>query len=98
MKTLVGIQGQFQEYVTSVISQVSAFKGAHALFRFPWFSGKESTCQCRRHRRCGSTPGSGGTSGEGNGYPLQCSCLENPMNREAWRATVHGVSKEMDTT
>ena len=30
--------------------------------------------------------------GEGNGYPLQCSCLENPMNREAWWATVYGVS------
>ena len=33
MKTHVGIQGQFQKYVTSVIAQVSAFKGAHALFR-----------------------------------------------------------------
>ena len=30
---------------------------------------------------------------KGNGYPLQYSCLENPMNREAWRATVHGVVK-----
>ena len=31
--------------------------------------------------------------GEGNGNPLQCSCLENPMDRGAWRATVHGVTK-----
>ena len=31
--------------------------------------------------------------GEGNGSPLQCSCLENPMNRRAWWATVHGVAK-----
>ena len=31
--------------------------------------------------------------GEGNGNPLQCSCLENPMDREAWRAAVHGVVK-----
>ena len=31
--------------------------------------------------------------GEGNGNPLQNSCLENPMDREAWRATVHGVTK-----
>ena len=31
--------------------------------------------------------------GEGNGYPLQCSCLETPMDREAWRPTVHGVAK-----
>ena len=31
--------------------------------------------------------------GGGNGNPLQCSCLENPMDREAWQATVHGVTK-----
>ena len=40
-----------------------------------------------------SIPGSGRSSGEGNGYPLQYSCLENPMDRETWRATVHGVTK-----
>ena len=32
-------------------------------------------------------------AGEGNGYPLQCSCLENPMDRGAWQTTVHGVAK-----
>ena len=37
--------------------------------------------------------GLGWSPGEGNGYPLQCSCLENPMDREAWWATVHGVRK-----
>ena len=36
--------------------------------------------------------GSGRSPGEGNGNPLQYSCLENPMDREAWRATVHGVA------
>ena len=41
----------------------------------------------------GSIPGSGRSSGEGNGNPLQYSCLENPMDRGAWWATVHGVSK-----
>ena len=41
----------------------------------------------------GSIPGSGRSPGEGNGYPLQYSCLENPMDRGAWRATVHGVAK-----
>ena len=35
--------------------------------------------------------------GEGNGNPLQCSCLKNPTDRGAWRATVHEVAKESDT-
>ena len=41
----------------------------------------------------GSVPGSGRSPGEGNGNPLQYSCLENPMDRGAWQATVHGVTK-----
>ena len=41
----------------------------------------------------GSIPGSGRSAGEGNGNPLQYSCLENPMDRGAWWATVHGVAK-----
>ena len=41
----------------------------------------------------GSIPGSGRSPGEGNGYTLQYSCLENSMDRETWRATVCGVSK-----
>ena len=41
----------------------------------------------------GSIPGSGRFPGEGNGNPLQYSCLENPMDRGAWSATVHGVGK-----
>ena len=45
----------------------------------------------------GSIPGSGRSPGEGNGYPLQYSCLENPMDR-VWQATVHGVPKELDMT
>ena len=39
----------------------------------------------------GSISGSGRFPGEGNGYPLQCSCLENPMDSGAWRTTVCGV-------
>ena len=46
----------------------------------------------------GSIPGLGRTLGVGNGNPLQCSCLGNPMDTGAWRATVHGVSKESDMT
>ena len=46
----------------------------------------------------GFIPGLGRSPGEGNGKPLQYSCLENPMGRGAWQAAVHGVSKESDTT
>ena len=48
-------------------------------------------------RDLGSVPGSRRSPGEGNGNPLQYSCLENPMDRGAWRATVHGVA-ESDKT
>ena len=41
----------------------------------------------------GLIPGAGISPGEGNGNPLQCSCLENSMDRRAWRVTVHGVAK-----
>ena len=41
----------------------------------------------------GSIPGLGRSPGEGNGNPLQYSCLENSMGRGAWQATVHGVAK-----
>ena len=41
----------------------------------------------------GSIPGLGRSSGEGNGSPLQYSCLENPMDRGAWQAAVHGVAE-----
>ena len=49
-------------------------------------------------REAGSIPGFGRTSAEGNGSPLHCSCLRNPMEREAWWATVHGVTKMSDMT
>ena len=52
--------------------------------------GKESVCNAGD---LGLTPGSGRSPGEGKGYPLQDPCLENPMDRGAWWATVHGVTK-----
>ena len=52
--------------------------------------GKEPACNTEHP---GSVPGSGGSSGEGNGNALQYSCLENPMDRGAWRATVHEVAQ-----
>ena len=48
-------------------------------------------------RDIGSIPGTGRSSGGGQGNPLHYSCLENPMSRGAWQATVHRVA-EMDTT
>ena len=46
----------------------------------------------------GSIPGLGRSFGEGNGNPLQYFYLGNPMDRGVWWATVHGVTKESDTT
>ena len=48
-------------------------------------------------RDVGLLPGSGRSLGEGHGNPLQYSCLDNPTDRGAWWATVHGVP-ELDTT
>ena len=58
-----------------------------------WLSGKESTCNAGDARDVGSIPGSGRSPGEGNGNPLQCSWLENSMDRGAWWAIVYGVSE-----
>ena len=52
--------------------------------------GKESVCNAED---LGLIPGSGRSPGEGKGNPLQCFCLENPMDERAWWATVHGVTK-----
>ena len=60
-----------------------------------WFSGKESACNAGD---AGSISGLGRSDGEGNGTLHQYSCLENPMDRGAWQATVHGVTKESDMT
>ena len=57
--------------------------------------GKASACNAGDP---GSIAGSGRSPGEGNGNPLQYFCLENPMDRQARRATVHMGRKESDTT
>ena len=59
-----------------------------------WLSGDRI---CLQGSRWGLMPGSGRFPGEGNGNPLQYSCLRNPTDRGAWWATVHGVA-ELDTT
>ena len=67
------------KYSTAIISM--GFPGSS--------DGKASACNAGDP---GSIPGSGRSSGEGNGNPLQYSCLENPMDGGAWWATVHGVA------
>ena len=57
--------------------------------------GKESTCNAGG---LDSIPGLGRSHGEGNGYPLQYSYLENPMDTGAWQATVHGAAKSQTRT
>ena len=56
-------------------------------------SGKEPACQRSRQKRHEFVPGSGASLGGGHRNPLQYSCLENPMARGAWRATVHGLQR-----
>ena len=69
-------------------------EGNWAVFRkITGTDGKESACIAGDIRDAGSIPGSGRSPKEGNGYPLQYSCLENPMDREAWWPTVHGTAK-----
>ena len=52
--------------------------------------GKETACSAGDQSLI---PGSGRSRGEGNDNPLQHSCLENPMDRGAWHATVHGIAR-----
>ena len=58
---------------------------------FPWCLGQQRICL--QYRRSILIPGSERFLTEGNGYPVQYSCLENSMNKGAWQATVHGVTK-----
>ena len=69
-------QGQNYLHIYITVFIAMSFPGSSA--------GKQSACNAGNP---GSIPGLGRSPGEGNGYPLQYSCLENPMDREAWRAT-----------
>ena len=65
---------------------------------FPGGSGIKNLPAACNAGDVSSTPGLGRYSGGGNGNPLQYSCLESPMDREAWWAMIHGVEKEWDMT
>ena len=58
-----------------------------------WLNGKESACQSRRCEMWVQSLSWQDPNRGGHGNPLQYPCLENPMDREAWRVTVHGVAK-----
>ena len=60
-----------------------------------WLSGKESACQAED---MGLIPESERSPGKDNGYSLQYSCLENPINTREWQAAVHEVTEELDMT
>ena len=85
---------------SSVYMSVSVCQSVPAFFcylvsihYFPGGSeGKKSACSTGD---LGSIPGSGRSPGEGNGNPLQHTCLENSMDRGSWQATVHGVTKRV---
>ena len=87
------VQG-FYKPETSVKQKV-AFLGLGILSPgLPWWlSGKESACNAGASGDTGSIPGLGRSPGEEKGNPLQHFCLENPMDRGAWRDTVHEVAK-----
>ena len=76
-----------------------SFKPAFFTFLFhpDGVHGKESACQCRRHRDSGLIPGSGRSPGGEDGIPLQYSCQENCMDRGAWWAIVHGATEMVIT-
>ena len=74
-----------------IFSPNQNYKGLQSVMGFPRGSEvKGSACNAGD---LGSIPGSGRSPGEGNGNSLQFSCLENPMDRGAWWATVHRVAK-----
>ena len=73
------------------ISRQGILKAANKTMGFP--GGSEVKASAYNAGDLGLIPGSGRSPGEGNGNPLQYSCLENPMDGGAWWATVHGVAK-----
>ena len=67
-------------------------KNDHKLLK-GFSSGSEGKVSACNAGDLGSIPGSGRSPENENGNPLQFSCLENPMDREAWLTTVHGIAK-----
>ena len=80
--------------VTEVGHNLATKPPPHPLVGFPGgTTGKEPTCQCRRHKSLGFNPCVGKIPWGGHSNSLQYSCLENSMDRGVWRASIHKVSK-----
>ena len=91
-------------HVLAIVSSAAINIGVHVSFQIIVFffsrhsggsNGKEPACQCIRDM--GLISGSGRSPGGGDGPPLQYSCLENPMSRGTWGATVHGATESSKT-
>ena len=91
---VTGFKYHFHEGILWYVSCISIklfLNISKAVVGFPrWLSDKESECQ---PKDLGTIPGLGRSPGKGNDNPFQYSCLENPMDRGAQQATVHGVTK-----
>ena len=83
------------QYLWTVVLEIFSLKIFSSLLVFDCggTSGKELTCQWRRRKRCGFDPWVGKIPWRRALQPTPVSCLENPMDRGAWRATVHGITE-----
>ena len=92
---------QFGSRKSQTLSAIVSHCAQH-IWGYTWRLSGLPGAQCVKNclpvqaKDMGLIPGSGRSPGEGNGNPLQYSCLENSMDRGAWRATVHGIA-ELDT-
>ena len=82
IRVSAGLHHPFYQVFASMSSPLAGFSGSSVVKNLPANAGD-----------AGLIPGSGRSSGGGNGNPLQYSCLENSMDREAWQSTVCGVTK-----
>ena len=82
-------------YYSYFIGEIKLFAQGHVAGRASQVAlvAKNPLANTKDARDTGSIPGSGRSPGKGHGNPLQYSCLENPMDRGAWWATVHRVAK-----
>ena len=83
--------------VLAIFLYIRKIMASYSMKELPWWLSGIKNSPARQETRFWS-PGSGRDPREGNSYTLQNSCLENPMVRGAWRATVHGGCKQSDTT